>query len=186
MDESQNNRINTFLGLKGTCAEALSKSRLAKLELIDTAIQNRLSEIEKAKETLKNSSINISVISEDTHISRKTFYNNDIFKEYVESYATDNEEKTVSESELESVRFKNDELQKQINGFVLRDIETEDLRHVIADLQAEIKNLQNQNHTLEKQYALAQNELVVLKNGTPTTKPQTITNNNIVTLKPVK
>lgn len=159
MDEQKLARINAFLKKSGLSVESLSKSRLAQFEKVDAAIQSRIVELEKAKEILKSTGINISVISTDTGISRKTFYNNELLKAYVESYAISDEEKTASISDLDKMKSKNDELTKQINGFVLKDIETENLRHEIKELNREIQNLQTRNETLEHQYEEVQAEL---------------------------
>lgn len=162
MDEQKIARIDAFLKLNGSSVESLSKSRLAQFEKVDDAIQTRLVEIEKAKETLKSIGINVSVIATDTGISRKTFYNNELLKEFVESYSTIDVEKSVSAvsaSELEKIKTKNNELQKQINGFVLKDIETENLRHEIKELNREIQNIQERNESLESQYEELQAEL---------------------------
>lgn len=158
MDEEKLIRINSFLKANNLSIDTLSKSRLTQLEKIDDAIQNKLTSRNKAKILLKNSGINISVISEDTNISRKTFYNNELLKAYVESYAT-NDEKNCNNDELENLKTKNEELLAQVNNFVLRDIETETLRHEIKELYKEIQNLQSRNDSLEYKYEEVQAEL---------------------------
>ena len=84
MDERLN-RIQAFLKKNNTSIEALTKGRIAQFEKVDDAIQAKLQAITQAQETLKATSINVSVISTDTGISRKTFYNNDLLRQYVES-----------------------------------------------------------------------------------------------------
>lgn len=159
MDEQALKRIGDFLNEKGLCLDSLSKSKLTQLEKIDRAIQSRLSSINSAKETLKTTSVNISVISVDTGISRKTFYNNDLLKAFVERYTTYEDERTASALELERIKSKYDALQKQVNKFVLRDIETENLRHKNSELNREIQHLQERNASLEQQYEKTQKEL---------------------------
>lgn len=57
----------------------------------------------------------------------------------------------------------NDILAKQVNNFVIRDIDTENLRHKNGELNREIINLQNRNKSLEHQYKEMQKELSILK-----------------------
>ena len=113
---------------------------------------------------MKNNNINISIVSSESGISRKTFYNNELLKMYVEYYATDTEEKNVPESEFEKIKLKNEELTKQIHGLVLRDIETENLRHKILELNKEIENLHVRNNYLEEELEKTQDELIDTKN----------------------
>lgn len=115
--------------------------------------------INNAKEIPKSTGINISVISTDTGISRKTFYNNNLLKAYVEDYSIVNLEKDTCAIDFEKIKTKNDDLIKQIDNFVLRDIETDNLRHKIKELYAEIQNLQSRNISLEHQYEQVQAEL---------------------------
>ena len=163
MDEQKIERINGFLRQHGQTIDTISKSRLSQLEKIDDVIQLKMSERAKAREILKDNNINISVISAESGVYRKTFYNNDLLKEYVEQYTTDPEDKKVPESELERVKLKNEELTKQINGFVLRDFEIENLRHENLELNREIQNLQIRNESLENQCEKLQIELAKTK-----------------------
>lgn len=172
MDEQKIERISEFLRQHGQTIDTISKSRLSQLEKIDDVIQLKINERIKAREILKSNNINISIISAESGISRKTFYNNELLKEYVEQYATDSEDKKVPESELERVKLKNEELTKQINGFVLRDIETENLRHENSELNREIQNLQIRNESLENQCEKLQMELSKTK--------ELLANNNII------
>ena len=65
--------------------DTISKSRLAQFEKVDAAIQTRLSEAMKEHDLLKTNPINVSTIVADTSIARKTFYNNDLLRLYVNS-----------------------------------------------------------------------------------------------------
>lgn len=136
---------------------------MKQLEKIDYAIQTKLVDITNGKEILKNTTINVSVISTDTKISRETFYNNDLLNLYVKSYSTSENKKTAPASDLEKLKDKNIELNRQINGFVLRDVETENLRHENKELMKEIKNLELRNKLLEEQYEVTQRELSEIK-----------------------
>lgn len=70
------------------------------------------------------------------------------------------------------MKLKNEELTKQINGFVLRDVEIENLRHENSELNREIQNLQIRNDSLENQCEKLQIELAKTK--------ELLANNNII------
>lgn len=163
MDEEKLARIESFLSQNNSSIDTLSKSRLNQLDKVDSAIQARLNEINKAREILKSTTINVSNISTDTGISRKTFYNNDLLKLYVEHYTIENDDKKVLESDFSKIKEMNDILTKQVNDFILRDIDTENLRHENDELNREIINLKNRNASLESEYKKIQKELSILK-----------------------
>ena len=101
-------------------------------------------------------------IAADSGISRKTFYNNDLLRLYVEKYAYDPEEASSS-AELQRLRARIDQYKKQIDAFLLRDVETENLRHENMTLNNEISNLQKHNKNLEEQYAVILKEVQKLR-----------------------
>lgn len=175
MENEALTRINSFLAQHGASSETISKSRMSQFEKVDTAIQSRLSEIQKAQDVLKGKPINVSTIATDTGIARKTFYNNDMLRLFVEAYSTPTEEKVASMEEIERLKRKYNEAEQQIKQFLLRDIETENLRQETIKLQAEIQNLQNRNRSLETQYELIQKENSELKKRLPA-------NSNIIPL----
>ena len=162
MDVETLKRIDAFLAEHGQTLEAVPRARLTQFQKTDEAIQARLARIASAKETLKSCSINISAIAADSGISRKTFYNNDLLRLYVEKYAYDPEEASSS-AELQRLRARIDQYKKQIDAFLLRDVETENLRHENMTLNNEISNLQKHNKNLEEQYAVILKEVQKLR-----------------------
>lgn len=167
MENEALTRISTFLSQHGASIETISKSRLAQLEKIDSAVQTRLAEIQKAQEVLKGRPINVSTIASDTGIARKTFYNNDLLRLFVEAYVTAPEDRTASQGDLDRLKGRYDEAERQIKQFLLRDIETENLRQEIMKLQAEIQNLEKRNSSLETQYEQLQTENAELRKQMP-------------------
>lgn len=156
-------RIQAFLVTQNASIDTLTKSRLTQFEKVDDAIQTRLQAVTAAKETLKTTGINVSVIAADTGISRKTFYNNDLLRLYVEHYAIADEEDSVAASDFDRIKTKNEELSAQVKAFVLRDIDSENLRHENMKLQQEIRNLNTRLQNLEGQYEQAQSEISDLR-----------------------
>ena len=171
MENDALKRISDFLAQNGASIDTISKSRLAQFEKVDAAIQTRLSEVKKAQDLLKTNPINVSTIAADTNIARKTFYNNDMLRLYVEGYSVTTDEKTASAGDLERCRARCEELERQVKQFLLRDIETENLRHENMRLQVEIQNLEKRNQSLEEQYAEIQCENDELRKQTPVRKP---------------
>lgn len=167
MENEALTRINSFLTQHGASSETISKSRMAQFEKVDTAIQSRLMEIQKAQDILKGRPINVSTIATDTGIARKTFYNNDLLRLFVEAYSTSSEDRTASQGDLDRFKSKYDEAERQIKQFLLRDIETENLRQENMRLQVEIKNLEKRNNSLETQCEQLQSENAALRQQVP-------------------
>ena len=162
MDAETLKRLETFLAAHDQTLEVIPKARLAQLHKADKAIQARLDRISSAQATLKSSSINVSVIAADSGISRKTFYNNDLLRLYVEKYTYSPEEADSSEK-LRRLKAHIEQYEEQIHAFLIRDIETENLRHENMRLTAEISNLQTNNKNLEEQYARMLKEVQKLR-----------------------
>lgn len=159
MDNEKLIRINTFLQKHGQTPETVPPARMEQFKKADAAIQTRLLKIAEAKDTLKNCSINVSVIASDSGISRKTFYNNELLRLYVEDFSH-NPEETAPLAEVQRLKTRNEQYKEQIDAFLIRDIETENLRHENLKLTAEITNLQTRNRNLEERYAaiMAENQ----------------------------
>lgn len=88
---------------------------------------------------------------------------NDLLRLYVESCSSYYSEKNVSSIEYEKIKEKNNELTEQIHDFLLRNIDTENLRHDNAMLIIEITTLENRNKSLENAYEKIQYELSEVK-----------------------
>lgn len=168
MDE-QTTRINSFLLRHKLSLDVLSKSKQRQLIAIDTAIQKRLDAASEAKAILKDSKINVSTIAEDTKIARKTFYNNDILKAYIEEHTSSAlDDETASASDLAKAEAKIAELTQQVNGFVMRDIDTQNLWHENNKLLKEIKMLNARCENLTKENVQLHSENNNLKAKLPT------------------
>lgn len=146
------------------CIDTISKTRLIQIEKADDAVQSRLKAFFDAQDVIKSSAINVSSIATDTGISRKTFYNNDLLRLYVESYSVSNDNKTIAATEFDKLKEKYDLLCQRIQGFTLRDIDTENLRHENTMLNREIISLRNRNKSLEENNEKLQIELSNTKN----------------------
>ena len=77
------------------------------------------------------------------------------------------EDRTASQGDLDRLKGKYDEAERQIKQFLLRDIETENLRRENMRLQAEIQNLEKRNSSLETQCEQLQSENAELRKQVP-------------------
>ena len=152
-------RIQSFLVAHNLSADTITRGRMSQMEKADDAIQKRLKEAADAKEKLKSSEINVSAIAQDTGISRKTFYNNELLRLYVESYAAAEIDSGIPASDYERLKSMNNELRAQIQAFILRDIDSENLRHENMKLRQEIATLTIRTQNLERQYEQALSQI---------------------------
>jgi hypothetical protein len=97
--------------------------------------------IKSAEEVIKQQSVNVSNISLDTNISRKTFYNNELLKQYVEHYAAElYDDRTESREKIEALNEKTAVLESAVQELLLRDVETGNLRKELQTTHRELAN----------------------------------------------
>ena len=137
MDDNQMKRIEAFLKSQGLDIGSVPKQRIKQLQKIDEAVQKRLTAISEAQQMLRDNSISIASIATDSGITRKTFYNNEILKQYVESFTSVDGEpgKLVKASEIDSMKKRLDEQADDIAKMVVRDIDIESVRHEADELR---------------------------------------------------
>lgn len=143
--------ITNFLKTKDLSIEALASAKVKKLETIAATILFRVNEIESTEKRLKDLQISIQAIAADSRIARATFYNNEIFKDFVEFYMITD---TTLQDELRKAKDKIKTLNAQIEKMVVRDIEVENLRIETLKLQREIENRDSLIEKLQEQNAI--------------------------------
>ena len=161
MDDNQMNRIEAFLASIGLDTGSVPKQRITQLRKIDTAVQKRLSALSEAQRMLKENAISIVAIAEDSGITRKTFYNNEILKQYVKSFSSVDGEpgKMVKASEIESMKKRIEEQADDIAKMVSRDIDIETIRHEADELKKIIDSKDKQIQNLTEMYETTLAEL---------------------------
>ena len=150
MDEkimSQSERIEKFLREHNSDINILSPSKLRQFTKIDDAIQARMLKLEEARKDEEAATINILNIANDTGIARKTFYNNELLKLYVEKYAFDTE-RPSPQTVRNKAKEKIDDLQEKINKMLDRDIDYAELSRENMKLTSEIGHLKEINDSL--------------------------------------
>ena len=146
METEKINRINAFLSKHNRETQGMSEEHISQLsgqlDKVDDALLRRLADIKQAQDLLKGRPINTQIIAELSGISRKTFYNNELLGLYIKEFdiPTINSEKL----QLQRAKDKCSELEKQVHMFLIRDVETENLKHENQKLQLEIEHLKTQ------------------------------------------
>lgn len=166
MDEQEGlKRIQAFLAERNQSTETITASRLRQLQNIDKAIQQRLEAIAVAKESLKTNTITLQAIAADSGISRKTFYNNDLLKEYVESHTKMNGESTrsIRASEYDYLKKRLETLTADLQMMHIRDIKAETSRYNAEQLEKTIEAKDKQIENLTKMYEAAVDEVTKLR-----------------------
>lgn len=154
MDDNQIKRIEDFLKAQGLDIGSVPKQRIKQLLKIDEAVQKRLAAISEAHQTLKDNSISIASIATASGITRKTFYNNGILKQYVESFTSVDGEpgKLVKASEIDSMKKRLNEQADDIAKMVARDVDIESVRHEADELRRVIDGKDKQIKNLTEMY----------------------------------
>lgn len=157
MDAQKLNALQTFLMAHGSSLESLPKARANQLSKVYDAVEARKQRIQEAKQAASDSAITILSISADTGISRKTFYNNTFLKLYVEESISATEFGRSSETSKEIVGYREQirELEKRIRLMSIRDVESLNLEHKIAELSRELIEKDSRIINLEKEYEKA-------------------------------
>lgn len=154
MENERMERINSFMAKHEKNCEILSQNQVKQLKQIDDAIQIKIEERRKAEEVIRNQRINVLSISEATNISRKTFYNNELLRLYVEHRASETYgARNDNKEEIAAMKSKLSDLERTIHCFVIRDIETENLRKELAATQAELARFVSENKDLKQKYS---------------------------------
>ena len=161
MDEQMMDRIQRFLLERGQDVSTISKGRLKQLVLADEAIQKHIEAVNCAQQEIGRHRFNISTIATETGIARKTFYNNELLKEYVERYCRN--DKTVDEDRYLRLKEKCDQQERQLHQMIMRDIDAENLRIENTNLCKEIQLLQTRNANLEEELERRLQELAILE-----------------------
>lgn len=161
MDEQKiNDRIKNFILQQGINIDIISKSKIDKLEKIDKVIQRKLQILENAKNEIDKNKINISSIAIETGISRKTFYNNELFRLYVESYISENSNsKSVKIEEFNKLVEKYNLAVEQTNLLIMRDIDFENLKYENEQILKENNMLKDRIIMMEEELEKSKREL---------------------------
>lgn len=148
------------MDIEARVSEKLNKYNLGNLKDFDDKTIKRLYEIEKflynmevdakeIEEKLKGLKPNITNItsSKDVSITRKTVYNNNLLKEYIEHSIEDFPDYT-KEIEMKKIKDKYSELTELYNKVIDNIIDNYNRNEEIEELKNQIKILTNENSTL--------------------------------------
>lgn len=151
MEDEKIRRINAFLTKHKTSCDILPKNYVTELLLVDDAIHSRMANIKEAENVIKQQSINITNISLDTNLSRKTFYNNGLLELYVKHYAAKlGDDKAESNEKIGELNEKVADLESALQELLLRDVESGNLRKELETTQRELANQITLNEGLKR------------------------------------
>ncbi len=179
MDEQVNERINTFLLQHGYTIDSIRKGYLKNLILVDEEIQRRKKIIAEAQKSIHESAINIISISNATNISRKTFYNNELLKLYVEKNESNEESKMYDD--YRHLKEKVGDLEEKIKKLIIRDIDIERLNVENTKLLQENIKLKEQIDKLNNRY-----EKIMSQTNTSKKEPQPKKTASVIDISSIK
>ncbi|MEQ2528918.1 hypothetical protein WMO40_19790 [Bacillaceae bacterium CLA-AA-H227] len=117
--------------------ESLTTSQKKHLLRIEPEISRRLTEQKQALNIMKGNKINIASITSAVSITRKTVYNNDVLKHYIE-YAGKLYDAGYPTDGLSELKKQLSESKDLIDKMVRRDANIENLKSEIVELQKEV------------------------------------------------
>lgn len=141
--------LDDYLLSKHKDKETISKGQYNKLLAIESEINHRNQIVSEAQKTIKDNQINIKAIAEATNISRKTFYNNELLNEFVSINSSANNGSI--KDELKKVKSQLQESESKVKKLVAKDINVEELKHTIANLEIDLNHANERVEYLENQ-----------------------------------
>lgn len=141
--------LDDYLLSKHKDKETISKGQYNKLLAIESEINHRNQIVSEAQKTIKDNQINIKAIAEATNISRKTFYNNELLNEFVSINSSANNDSI--KDELKKVKSQLQESESKVKKLVAKDINVEELKYTIANLEIDLNHANERVEYLENQ-----------------------------------
>ena len=130
--------------------ESLSEKEQEKLRKIERIVQAKFALEKKAKAMASRNVVSVQGISKEADISRQTFYNNPIYKEYIfiraEEFIKIDASKKSSDKNKEVTRV-NEEIKKLHE----RDVELEEVKREIKELRKKLEDKDNKIVMLRKE-----------------------------------
>lgn len=130
--------------------ESLSEKEQEKLRKIERIVQTKFALERKAKAIASRNVVSVQGISKEADISRQTFYNNPIYKEYIfiraEEFIKIDASKKSSDKNKEVAR-----LNEEIKRLHERDVELEELKREIKELRTKLEEKDDRIVMLRKE-----------------------------------
>lgn len=141
--------LDDYLFSKNKNKETIPKGQYNKLLTVESEINHRKNAVANAKQTIKENAINIKAIAEATKISRKTFYNNELLNDFVVMNSVTNDDST--KNELKKVKKQLQDSESKVKQLVAKDIDVEELKYTIANLEIDLNHANERVEYLENQ-----------------------------------
>lgn len=150
MDE---NELIANIGRKtdiiGIELKSLSKSQKDYLYKIENVLIQSTNNINAMLNNLQNELVSIVSLCKKAGISRKTIYNNEFLKIYID-FSIKEQGLLHPHNQIHELKDQILEKQETINKMILRDITQERLKKELEDLHDENKRLRNENQLLSE------------------------------------
>lgn len=159
-------KMNDFLSSKGKSLDIFPPSKRERYITVAVSVWTRRRKIEEALETIKENAISIASVSKATCISNKTFYNDPVLKEFIE---TNSMKRKDNSGYISSLRCEIEEKNKMIEKMMSNAID-------VVEMKEELKMLQKENLRLLRR--LESTEMHAKKNNKDTTTE--LENNNLL------
>lgn len=143
-------------------ATTLKPTTLKHLIKIEELISTNLDYKKELLQKFKEKKITILSVSEESKISRQTFYNNPILKEYIQ-FALDTTDLLDPYKKNEELSLIISELQEVVLNMQIRDIDFELLTNQVNKLKKELKEKKNDVTKLKKQKKELSDKLLAIK-----------------------
>ena len=131
--------MEEYLLSKGMSLDALTKAKQDRYKKVAEAVYRIKSIRKQAEQCLRNYSINISAIAEETGISNKTFYNDYVLNDFIKENSTKDSNDKSSQDSLLLAELK--DIKRQNHSLVRSAIETQLLKEEIKELEKDNANL---------------------------------------------
>ena len=161
MDEQVEKRIISKVSSLGYNYDDLKDSIKDYLIKVEATLMSKEKMKSECLEILKEK-LSLSSIATDTQISRKTFYNNNILKEYIE-LDIENSTSYVASDSISLLKNRIKELEEMVEKMVCRDINYEQLKAENEQLADELKAARSENKRLSERNISLSKEIKALK-----------------------
>ena len=128
--------MEDYLYLKGLSFDSLTPGKRNRYEKIALAVGLRLLARNEAERVIKDNKVTIHAVSEETGVSNKTIYNDDILRGFIQSNASPSDENT---STLLAVRNELKEANNIIHKLKRSAVSKQILKDDIRSLEKEVE-----------------------------------------------
>ena len=142
--------IQTYLLSKGIDPFAVRGGTMQKLSKVYDVVHRRMDVISDLQQQIRDNDINIQSVAEESGISRRTFYNVELLKQYVEDSAAKMMPKdTPSTKKDQKTADYIDELERELQALNMKVLINEITKHRLQRLEKELEQYKQYTERLQ-------------------------------------